>query len=66
VRSSVYSAGGARKCSLSMRLIVAFSYSVATVNILSGVNACFHQRALTALVKNDVCGEEQFPIITSH
>jgi hypothetical protein len=48
-----------------MRLIVAFAFSVATVNILSGVNACFHQRALGALVKNDVCGEEQFPIITS-
>jgi hypothetical protein len=29
------------------------------------MNACFHQRALDVLVKNDVCGEEQFPIITS-
>jgi hypothetical protein len=40
-----------RRISLSMRRIVAFAYSVATVNILSGVNACFHQRALDALVK---------------
>jgi hypothetical protein len=54
-----------RRTSLSMRRIVAFAYSVATVNILSGVNAWFHQRALDALVKNDVCGEVQFPIITS-
>jgi hypothetical protein len=49
----------------SMRLMVAFAYSVATVIILSGMNACFHQRAPDVLVKNDVCGEEQFPIITS-
>jgi hypothetical protein len=53
------------RTSLSMRLIVAFAYSQTTVIILRGTSACFHQRALDALVKNDVCGEEQFPIITS-
>jgi hypothetical protein len=48
-----------------MRRIVAFDYSIARLNIMSGVKACFHQRALDALVKNDVCREAQFPIITS-